>query len=202
MALNAPAIGSQIYFADAVGLLALTNHDQASLYEFSKFESTTGGKGFATTSDSKLSFSFTLELPHVFGKDTSANLLAKDLRMLPGIKDYDAWNGEGGVGGVKSTIQHMIDYNMAGHVGLAGVNLSTREGVLVAETMMNESREFLRLLSQWMTDYYLGLTARDHKPKDAWEVVCRAVRAIFKELSKARIPGRGHQTAGGLRGQA
>jgi len=202
MALNAPADGSQVYFADAVGLLTLTNEDQASLYEFSKFESTTGGKGFTTTSDSRLAFSFTLGLPHVFGKDASTNLLAKDLRLLPGVKDYDAWNGEGGVGGVKSTIQHMIDFDMAGHVALAEVNLSTREGVLVAETMMNESREFLRLMCQWMTDYYLALTARDHKPKDAWEVVSRAVRAIFKELAKARIPGRGHRTSGGLRGQA
>ena len=53
-----------------------------------------------------------------------------------------------------------------------------------------------------MTDYYLALTGRDHKPKDAWEVVSRSVRAIFKELSKARIPGRGHQTTGGVRAQA
>jgi hypothetical protein len=96
----------------------------------------------------------------------------------------------------------MIDFDMAGHVALAEVNLGTREGWIVAESMMNESREFLRLLSQWMTDYYLALTARAHKPKDAWEVVSRSVRAIFKELSKARIPGRGHQTMGGLRGQA
>jgi hypothetical protein len=202
MSINAPASGSQIYFCDAVGLLALTNRDQASLYEFSKFESTTGGKGFATTSDSKLAFSFTLELPQVFGKDAAGNVLTTDLRVLPGVKDYDTWNGEGGIGGVKNTLQHMIDFDMAGHVALAEVNLGTREGWIVAESMMNESREFLRLLSQWMTDYYLALTARAHKPKDAWEVVSRSVRAIFKELSKARIPGRGHQTMGGLRGQA
>ena len=202
MTLNAPATGSQIYFCDAVGLLALTNRDQASLYEFSKFESTTGGKGFTTTSDSKLAFSFTLELPHVFGKDPSGNVVATDLLVLPGIKDYDAWNGEGGIGGVKYTLQQMIDFDMAGHVGLAGVNLGSRDGLLVAEAMMNESREFLRLLSQWMTDYYLALTTRHHKPKDAWEVVSRSVRAIFKELAKARIPGRGHQTTGGLRTQA
>jgi hypothetical protein len=96
----------------------------------------------------------------------------------------------------------MIDFDMAGHVGLAEVNLGSRDGWLIAESMMNESREFLRLLSQWMTDYYLALTSRVHKPKDAWEVVSRSVRAIFKELSKAWIPGRGHQTMGGLRAQA
>jgi hypothetical protein len=101
MTMHAPAVGSQIYFCDAVGLLAIMNRDQVSLLEFSIFESTTGGKGFATTSDLKLAFSFTLELPHVFGKDTAGNVMASNLRVLPGIKDYDAWNGEGGIGGVK-----------------------------------------------------------------------------------------------------
>jgi len=53
-----------------------------------------------------------------------------------------------------------------------------------------------------MTSYYMALIEKGHQEKASWEVVCRAVRAVFKELYKVRMSGRDYHSFGSLVGPA
>ena len=202
MTLHAPDKGSHVAFSDASGLLAITYRDQTTAMDHAKVNALAGkGEGFVTVADIKLDFSFSLDLPHFFGKDVSANILTADARVLPNIKNYAEWNGVAGGGGVRLTLTHYITNDM-NHIQ-AGVNLGgSREAQLVSDAMIRESKDFLSQLSLWITDHYCSLTDKGHKEADAWEVISRSVRAIFKEISKVRMKGRGYQTASATRGHA
>jgi hypothetical protein len=202
MTLHASDKGAHVAFADASGLLAITYRDQTTAMDHAKVNALAGkGEGFVTVADIKLDFSFSLDLPHFFGKDVSANILTADARVLPNIKNYADWNGVAGGGGVRMTLSHYISNDM-NHIQ-AGVNLGgSREAQLVSDAMIRESKDFLSQLSLWITDHYCTLTDKGHKEADAWEVISRSVRAIFKEISKVRMKGRGYQTASATRGHA
>ena len=202
MTLNASSAGSHVAFLDACGLLAVSYRDQMSSMEHAKFTAMTGKQGsFATVVEAKLDFSFQLELPQFFGLDSGAHALSASLRTLPHIKDYSIWNGVGGLGGARSTLSQLINNDMQ-HLKAGLDGSGSKEARSVSDEMMMESRDFLSQLSAWMTSYYLALTEKGHQEKSSWEVVCRAVRAIFKELYKVRMSGRDYRASGAPLGPA
>ena len=78
----------------------------------------------------------------------------------------------------------------------------SKEAREVSDAMMMESRSFLSQLSTWMTLYYMALVEKGHQEKASWEVVCWAVRSVFKELYKVRMSGRDYHSSGALVGPA
>ena len=76
------------------------------------------------------------------------------------------------------------------------------EARAVSDGMMAEWRAFLSQLSTWMTSYYMALVKKCQQEKASWEVVCRAVRSVFKELYKVRMSGRDYHSSGPLVGPA
>lgn len=197
--LKAATNSAHVSFVDAPGLLAMVYAPQSSALDHVKLNSSALAGQYKTSADAMLDFSLTLELPQFFGKDSSTNALSQDQRVLPAIQDYEVWNGIGGVGGARKQLASLLQNDMQSFRELADVSLGDPVARLVASQMMTESREFLLSLSHWMSDYYVQLIEKGHKPKAGWELISRAVRAIFKELAKARMCGRGHAINDGQR---
>ena len=181
--------------------MAICYRDQSTSMDHAKLSSLAREGGFVNIADTKLDFSFSLELPQFWGKDGTQNVHSSDVRVLPNVRDYAEWNGVGGVGGARVALTQWIEHDMDNVC--AGINVGgSREARLVSDEMIRESRSFLSQLSTWITSQYLALLDKGHKEKNAWEVISRTVRVVFKELARARSVGRGFPTVGAGRGEA
>ena len=61
----------------------------------------------------------------------------------------------------------------------------------VATAMIQASSAFLEKLCKWITQENIDLVGLGGSKEDVWKLMSHCVRAIFKELHKARIAGRG-----------
>jgi hypothetical protein len=171
-----------------VGLLAVSTNDQSSLTEILSLEEKSIKVGAASPLEAILSASFRQELPQFFGQISKS--VARDDRMLPSIPNYEQWDTQsartGGrymmSSGVSSTVDglsHSLPMNVRG------------EGLEVSRMMINDSRDFLNQLANWITQTHQDLVNRGGSTKEAWAYVSHCVRAVFALLYKARAPGRG-----------
>jgi hypothetical protein len=172
-----------------VGLMAVaTGSDSSSLGEILSFDAKAIKVGASSPLEATLSASFRQELPQFFGNLSKS--VARDDRVLPGLPSYDKWDTQSARSGGRYTLSSGVGLTVDGLYHSLQTNI-TGEGMEVARTMINDSRDFLNQLSSWITQTYQDLVNGGGSGKEAWAYVSHCVRAIFVMLYKARAPGRG-----------
>jgi hypothetical protein len=185
----ASATGRVLMCFCPVGLMAVaTGSDSSSLGDILSFDATAKKVGASSPLEATLSASFRQELPQFFGNLSKS--VARDDRLLPALPTYDKWDTQSNHAGGRYTLSSGIALTVDGLYHSLQTNIQG-EGMEVARTMINDSRDFLNQLSSWITQTYQDLVNGGGSGKEAWAYVSHCVRAIFVMLYKARAPGRG-----------
>jgi hypothetical protein len=172
-----------------VGLMAVaTGGDSSSLSDILSFDAKAMKVGASSSIEATLSASFRQELPQFFGNLSKS--VARDDRVLPALPSYDKWDTQSSRSGGRYTLSSGIGLTVDGLYHSLQNNIAG-EGMEVARTMINDSRDFLNQLSSWITQTYQDLVGSGGSAKESWAYVSHCVRAIFMLLYKARAPGRG-----------
>jgi hypothetical protein len=68
----------------------------------------------------------------------------------------------------------------------------------VASAMWADTKTFLNDLATWISEHYSQLSeqAGAKDGPEVWKLVCHCIRAIFKLMHEARLPGRGPHALG------
>jgi hypothetical protein len=176
---QAPAAGAYIYFLDAHGLLSLSADESDTTRAVLSLAHSAAKGGFTTAEEAAVSASFKITLPAIFGTDSASTRVTSDTRALPAMKTPEAWDLEDRYTGGKRRFEEQIR------------EVKCTIGRTVAMECIALAYEFLSKLLDWMTKQYRDLVARGGAKESCWKLISHCVRAIFRDLHKARIAGRG-----------
>jgi hypothetical protein len=190
MTTHAPATGAYIYFLDAHGMLSLAADESETTRAVLNFAHSAVKGGFASSEEAQVSASFKIALPAIFGADSASTRVSADTRALPAMKTPEAWDPEDGYTGAKRRFEEQIKEVKSTMLESVGDHL-TGLGRMVAMECISMAYEFLSKLSEWMTKQYRNLVGRGGAKEACWKLISHCVRAIFRDLHKARIAGRG-----------
>eukprot|EP00978_Attheya_sp_CCMP212_P014305 scaffold36375_cov35-Attheya_sp.AAC.1 len=133
--------------------------------------------------------SFALELPEIFGKETSSNQ-HRDDRELPAIPTHKEWDGGTGHSGAKNVIVKSLNKNVK-NIRRHMNRYFSGDSKIVADTMLTDSQAFLSELCNWVSRHHYELLTRTASDEGTvWKLVAHDVRVIFQLLFEARGPGR------------
>jgi hypothetical protein len=179
--------GRALFCFCPVSLLVVATPEMTSINEIVTYEGKAGKLG-ASSLEATLFASYRQELPQFFGYLSKS--VARDDRVLPAMATYDLWDSQSARAGGRYRMTSAVNSTVEGLVQSLSTNVTT-EGLEVARTMLQDSRDFLNRLSSWITQSYQDLVNRGGSEKEAWAYVSHCVRAIFDLLYKARVAGRG-----------
>jgi hypothetical protein len=168
------------FFLDARSLLELIHDPHYSHVEAVNLDGKLKAAGHGSRDDALTVHSFEVELPAMFGKESSSGV-TRDSRALPGIPTFKEWDAGGGIRGAKFNLatnlrktDHLKE-KIAMH--LAG---EARE---VARQMLDDSVRFVQELSVWISTHYMRLRsgtseeAGAHHPLRSHDFQCLGARS-------------------------
>ena len=149
------------------------------------FKSKVRKNGYTTIDEANVASSFSRSLPAFFGKPTPT-----ESRKLPALKTADAWEPKTMVDGARDVLDRLL---VAAGRELQSVSMDflSDEGLLVAQSCIQSAVKFVTDLSTWMSREYVELLKRGGSEVECWCLISHCVRAVFKDLHEARMPGRG-----------
>jgi hypothetical protein len=190
MTTNAPAAGAYIYFFDAHGMPSLAADEADTTQAVLNFSHSAAKGGYASSEEAQVAASFKIALPAIFGSDSASTRVSADTQALPAFKVFEIWDPEDGYTGAKRRFDEQIKEVKATMLESVGDHL-VGIGCMVAMECIQTTYAFLSKLSEWMSRQYKSLVARGGTKEACWGLICHRVRAIFWDLHKARIAGRG-----------
>jgi hypothetical protein len=179
--------GRALFCFCPVSLLVVATPEMTSINEIVTYEGKASKLG-ASSLEATLCASYRQELPQFFGYLSKS--VARDDRVLPAMATYDLWDSQSARAGGRYRMTSAVNSTVEGLIQSLSTNV-TVDGLEVARTMLQDSRDFLNRLSSWITQSYQDLVNRGGSEKEAWAYVSHCVRAIFDLLFKARVAGRG-----------
>jgi hypothetical protein len=187
---NASGVGAYVHFVDAHSLLNLASEDLGTNNKVLTFQTNAAKSGYSSAEEALIGSSFKIELPAMFGKDSSNASASKDTRVLPAVQSFDEWNPSNGYTGAKHLFNRKVEEAKDSMIASADRQLSGM-ALMVTTEMITKSALFLREMSNWMSSQYTDLVGRGGDPHDTWKLISQSVQAIFAELHTGRISGRG-----------
>jgi hypothetical protein len=176
-------------FYDAVSLLTILTHSGATIHEEMTMDKNAKSGSFLNKEAATFAASFALELPEIFGKETSTNQ-HRDDRELPAVRSHVEWDSGTGHSGAKNTIMKALAKNVK-TIRRHMSRYFSGDAQMVAETMLTESQAFLTELCNWISRHHFELVTRtESDASTVWSLVAHDVRVIFQLLFEARGPGR------------
>jgi hypothetical protein len=176
-------------YYDAVSLLTILTHSGVTISEEMTMDKNAKSGSFVNKEAATFAASFALELPEIFGKETSINQ-HRDDRELPAIRTHSEWDSGTGHSGAKNTIMKALSKNVKSirrHMN----RYFSGDAQMVAETMLTDSQAFLTELCNWISRHHFELITRtESDAATVWSLVAHDVRVIFQLLFEARGPGR------------
>jgi hypothetical protein len=128
-----------VSFVDAASLLALIPDSNNSVPENVSFEGKLKAAGHSNQNEAILGHSFEVELPTMFGKESTSGVL-RDGRMPPACPTYIEWDAGGGIRGAKFSLTKNLEKVIAFSRRIA--DDLTGEAREVASQMLNDSVRF------------------------------------------------------------
>jgi hypothetical protein len=174
---------------DAVSLLTILTHSGASINDELTLDKNARSGSFMNKEAATFAASFALELPEIFGKETSSNQ-HRDDRELPAIPTHKEWDGGTGHSGAKNVIVKSLNKNVK-NIRRHMNRYFSGDAKIVADTMLTDSQAFLSELCNWVSRHHYELLTRTASDEGTvWKLVAHDIRVIFQLLFEARGPGR------------
>jgi hypothetical protein len=123
LGVNGPAVGAFIYFLDAHSLLSLAADEAGSARSVISFQHSAAKGGYSSTEEAMISASFKIELPAIFGADSTSMHVTADTRALPAMKTAEAWDPENGYTGGRLRFEALIKESKETMMGSVGDHL-------------------------------------------------------------------------------
>jgi hypothetical protein len=190
MLVNAAASGGFIYFLDAHGMLSLSTDEVGSARSVIHFQQAAKKGGFKSTEEALVVSSFKIELPSIFGSDSSSSQMTADTRTLPAMKSADVWDPKDGYTGGRMRFEALIKEAKTMMLASVGDHLQGI-GKIVAMECITESYQFLMKLAEWISKEHTNLVGRGGSDEGCWKLISHCIRSIFRDLHVARLAGRG-----------
>jgi hypothetical protein len=151
---------------------------------------------FESAQEAKVLTSFDYDLPIFRGKD-SASGVSRDDRVVPGLPNYKAWENKKVLSGLRLELKRLIKDSGDTLENAIQSNLHG-EAKDVASAMWADTETFLNSLVTWISEHYSQLSeqAGAKDGPEVWKLVCHCIRAIFKLMHEAQLPGRGPHALG------
>jgi hypothetical protein len=176
-------------FYDAMSLLTIITRSAVSIDGEMAQDKNAKSGSFASKEAAFYAASFALELPEIFGRETTSNQ-HRDDRELPALPSHKEWDSGSGHSGAKNSITKAVLKNVTS-LRMSLGRYFQGEAKVVAEAMLTDSANFITELCNWISSHYLGLLTRTEAPPAiVWKLVAHDVREIFQLLYEARGPGR------------
>eukprot|EP00978_Attheya_sp_CCMP212_P038959 scaffold198227_cov75-Attheya_sp.AAC.6 len=167
---NCTPMNSFYRFYDAVSLLTILTHSGVTISEEMTMDKNAKSGSFLSKEAATFAASFALELPEIFGKETTTNQ-HRDDRELPAIRSHDEWDSGTGHSGAKNTIMKALAKNVK-TIRRHMSRYFSGDAQMVAETMLTESQAFLTELCNWVSRHHFELVTRtESDASTVWSLV-------------------------------
>jgi hypothetical protein len=188
---NAPAAGGYVFFLDAHSMLSLASEEADTARAVLSFSHSAVKGGFTPSEEAQVSASFKIAVPAIFRTDPGGSKMSANSRTLPGMKVFEIWDLDDRYTGAKRNLEEVIPEVKATMLESVSNHLTGLGRVMVMECIVVYNLRFLCKLSDWMTCQYRNLVARGGIKEECWKLISHCVRAMFRDLHKARIAERG-----------
>jgi len=195
MQTNAGGPGMFVHFVDFHTLVNVGSSEFGSNLQVLKFDADSIKAGHTSEEEALVSASFKIEIPVIFGSDSSNTEGTRDSRVLPGCKLFSERDSGNGYTGLRYVLAKAVEDARSRLVESSHLNL-TGMGLLVALEMIGASTQFVQALSTWILQEFNDLVGRGGDRDVTWKLICQSVKKIFYALHTLRQSGRGRLNPG------